>query len=198
MRRSLCPEEQIPLGLHVLGLPLAFILSQDQTLHCMFVCPYTQTQFKIDALVFFPYLVVICYVNELRSFRFLRTLNLSSCSWFASAKVNNFFQSAKTFLKFFFVTSKSILANSLSILLRSSISRFGTAKIEKILLSANFLKSFFWKYFLLKKTYSLLLFCAAHQFSDLRVQRNAYLLNIPTLSLKIKLIFDNTPGNQKD
>jgi len=25
----------------------------------MFVCPYTQTQFKIDALVFFPYLVVI-------------------------------------------------------------------------------------------------------------------------------------------
>ena len=24
----------IPLDLHVLGLPLAFILSQDQTLHC--------------------------------------------------------------------------------------------------------------------------------------------------------------------
>ena len=24
----------MPLGLHVLGLPLAFILSQDQTLHC--------------------------------------------------------------------------------------------------------------------------------------------------------------------
>ena len=27
----------IPLDLHVLSLPLAFILSQDQTLHCMFV-----------------------------------------------------------------------------------------------------------------------------------------------------------------
>ena len=26
----------LPLDLHVLGLPLAFILSQDQTLHCMF------------------------------------------------------------------------------------------------------------------------------------------------------------------
>jgi hypothetical protein len=24
----------LPLDLHVLGLPLAFILSQDQTLHC--------------------------------------------------------------------------------------------------------------------------------------------------------------------
>ena len=30
----------LPFDLHVLGLPLAFILSQDQTLHCkMFVCP---------------------------------------------------------------------------------------------------------------------------------------------------------------
>jgi hypothetical protein len=26
----------LPLDLHVLGLPLAFILSQDQTLHCKF------------------------------------------------------------------------------------------------------------------------------------------------------------------
>jgi hypothetical protein len=25
----------MPLDLHVLGLPLAFILSQDQTLHCI-------------------------------------------------------------------------------------------------------------------------------------------------------------------
>ena len=64
MRRSQVSEETLPLGLHVLGLPLAFILSQDQTLHCMFVCPYTQTQFKIDALVFLN-LVVICYVNDL-------------------------------------------------------------------------------------------------------------------------------------
>jgi hypothetical protein len=27
------PKVMLPLGLHVLGLPLAFILSQDQTLH---------------------------------------------------------------------------------------------------------------------------------------------------------------------
>jgi hypothetical protein len=35
VRRSLSPERNIPLDLHVLGLPLAFILSQDQTLHCI-------------------------------------------------------------------------------------------------------------------------------------------------------------------
>ena len=32
---SLVASYQIPLSLHVLGLPLAFILSQDQTLHCI-------------------------------------------------------------------------------------------------------------------------------------------------------------------
>ena len=37
VRRSLAPERTIPLGLHVLSLPLAFILSQDQTLHCNFL-----------------------------------------------------------------------------------------------------------------------------------------------------------------
>ena len=30
---SLPPKKQKPFDLHVLGLPLAFILSQDQTLH---------------------------------------------------------------------------------------------------------------------------------------------------------------------
>ena len=29
-----CIEHRMPLDLHVLSLPLAFILSQDQTLHC--------------------------------------------------------------------------------------------------------------------------------------------------------------------
>ena len=34
VRRSPPSEDVLPLDLHVLGLPLAFILSQDQTLHC--------------------------------------------------------------------------------------------------------------------------------------------------------------------
>ena len=29
------PKGRLPSDLHVLGLPLAFILSQDQTLHCI-------------------------------------------------------------------------------------------------------------------------------------------------------------------
>src|SRR5690606_4104917 len=37
VRHSLPPEGGIPSDLHVLGLPLAFILSQDQTLHCKVV-----------------------------------------------------------------------------------------------------------------------------------------------------------------
>src|SRR5690606_17354545 len=36
VRRSQATEVTLPLDLHVLGLPLAFILSQDQTLHRMF------------------------------------------------------------------------------------------------------------------------------------------------------------------
>ena len=31
------PKDSLPFDLHVLGLPLAFILSQDQTLHCIIV-----------------------------------------------------------------------------------------------------------------------------------------------------------------
>ena len=77
MRRSLCSEEQIPLGLHVLGLPLAFILSQDQTLHCMFVCPYTQIQFKIDALVFFSLLG--CYILLSMNFVLFASSGLLIC-----------------------------------------------------------------------------------------------------------------------
>ena len=37
VRHSHSPEGKIPYDLHVLGLPLAFILSQDQTLHCIIV-----------------------------------------------------------------------------------------------------------------------------------------------------------------
>ena len=37
VRRSQISEEILPLDLHVLSLPLAFILSQDQTLRCRIV-----------------------------------------------------------------------------------------------------------------------------------------------------------------
>ena len=44
---SLVASYQIPLDLHVLGLPLAFILSQDQTLHCISF-PKTYSLFNIQ------------------------------------------------------------------------------------------------------------------------------------------------------
>ncbi len=50
MRRSLSSEDEIPLDLHVLGLPLAFILSQDQTLHSMI--------FKLSLQNFLLYLFI--------------------------------------------------------------------------------------------------------------------------------------------
>ena len=34
------PKGHLPFDLHVLGLPLAFILSQDQTLHCILLYLY--------------------------------------------------------------------------------------------------------------------------------------------------------------
>ena len=46
MRHSQHPERCLPFDLHVLGLPLAFILSQDQTLHCK-LSNYTQLIHKI-------------------------------------------------------------------------------------------------------------------------------------------------------
>ena len=46
MRRSQGSKLPLPLDLHVLGLPLAFILSQDQTLHRMFLILYDNANFN--------------------------------------------------------------------------------------------------------------------------------------------------------
>ena len=40
----------LPFDLHVLSLPLAFILSQDQTLHCKFLKYYSYKIFLLPAL----------------------------------------------------------------------------------------------------------------------------------------------------
>ena len=44
----------LPLDLHVLSLPLAFILSQDQTLHCIyyykFLAPVTRVPISFEVL----------------------------------------------------------------------------------------------------------------------------------------------------
>jgi hypothetical protein len=51
--RQLLRKVLLPLDLHVLGLPLAFILSQDQTLRCNITLSLSVTLFlKIDIVAF--------------------------------------------------------------------------------------------------------------------------------------------------
>ena len=61
----------LPLDLHVLSLPLAFILSQDQTLHCIILnllaCPdtynFTKKLTLLDKLYFSRYLLLVLSFN---------------------------------------------------------------------------------------------------------------------------------------
>ena len=50
----------LPLDLHVLGLPLAFILSQDQTLHCNVVVCFLAINSRIIDKVF----CIPCFLNQ--------------------------------------------------------------------------------------------------------------------------------------
>ena len=62
------PTEMLPLDLHVLSLSLAFILSQDQTLHSM----------KIFILIFRPVFVPLVYIPRTRTCcLFLSNLSIS-------------------------------------------------------------------------------------------------------------------------
>ena len=56
VRHSRPPEGGLPFDLHVLGLPLAFILSQDQTLRCTIVvsCSTLNLGFRLDVLSSVP------------------------------------------------------------------------------------------------------------------------------------------------
>ncbi len=98
----------LPLDLHVLGLSLAFILSQDQTLRCMncsflvlmdFRCLFFLTVALLVAFLSFLFV----YRQYLKDLSFcvlgaLRRLRLSFCG----CKGKTFFRIRKPFLKFFF------------------------------------------------------------------------------------------------
>ena len=81
----------LPLDLHVLGLPLAFILSQDQTLHC------NNILLKRIVLFFLPLLLFACIYYKHATLGFcnfnLLSLYLQGVSpvSIASAKVRTFF-----------------------------------------------------------------------------------------------------------
>ena len=81
----------LPLDLHVLGLPLAFILSQDQTLRCI--------KLLICSDLFQGYNVLVSYALCLLS-KNISQISSQSLS-IAGAKVWTFFDSYKIFLKVF-------------------------------------------------------------------------------------------------
>ena len=92
----------LPLDLHVLGLSLAFILSQDQTLRCIFFILYYTFEALPDRIDFFLsyFLYYTCFFNSFNELdkkvprsvpRFL----------FCGCKVNSFSYSAPNFFPTF-------------------------------------------------------------------------------------------------
>ena len=88
----------LPLDLHVLSLPLAFILSQDQTLHCKNCFLPLLTRLRVSLLPYYKrtdtrYLYLLIRFNVL-SFSFRRFLWRKT-----GAKVQPFFIPTKYFFK---------------------------------------------------------------------------------------------------
>ena len=90
----------LPLDLHVLSLPLAFILSQDQTLHCIknnvllesWLLNFLKGIWQINTtFLFLSILPVIQRTNLKRAVIFFIT--------FRTAKICNLFQSTKSFFQ---------------------------------------------------------------------------------------------------
>ena len=69
----------LPLDLHVLGLSLAFILSQDQTLRCIFFILYYTFEASPDRIDFFlsSFLYYTCFFNSFNEL----FLSLTAAPW---------------------------------------------------------------------------------------------------------------------
>ena len=114
----------MPLDLHVLGLPLAFILSQDQTLHCIkcFVKSLAQISKVLFEITLFQEWKTLAAQSLQRTLFVYRYMNISlflrgsdrfSQPSFApgltavfsaesGAKINTFFETSKSFFKISF------------------------------------------------------------------------------------------------
>ena len=134
----------LPLDLHVLSLPLAFILSQDQTLHCIknnvllesWLLNFLKGIWQINTtFLFLSILPVIQRTNLKRAVIFFIT--------FRTAKICNLFQSTKSFFKnfciFFFAPSSE---NRIRLLIEQLFFSNADAKVGIILESANILMIF--------------------------------------------------------
>ena len=109
---TLGPRGGLPFDLHVLGLPLAFILSQDQTLHCIIAVLNVFLNLGFRCVPCLPGATRLaaarqecCFLFSLLASDFQRTQNLQphgvSLSRFAGAKVQHSPLTTSTFFVFF-------------------------------------------------------------------------------------------------
>ena len=78
--------DPLPLDLHVLSLPLAFILSQDQTLHCIFFINLSLS----SALVSLKKLTLVCTCFLVLSFSLFNELFVAPTFRFWALKTRSF------------------------------------------------------------------------------------------------------------
>ena len=141
-RQRLLLTVTLPLDLHVLSLPLAFILSQDQTLHCIshiiLSSPWQlNPQNRINASRFILFGTCFLYFSNL----FKKLFCIPFFKW--GCKGKHYFWTSKflfNFLKFF---SETAFSNNFRGICHIPFS-IGTAKIHPFSFPANF----FWKIFL--------------------------------------------------
>ena len=100
---SEAPKDPLPFDLHVLGLPLAFILSQDQTLHCIIVVLYLfpvlglRYVFLTFAFFYLAFLFIVLASSFQRTF----CLTPPFLGGENGCKITTFFLSRKLFFTFF-------------------------------------------------------------------------------------------------
>ena len=133
----------LPLDLHVLSLSLAFILSQDQTLHCTFYF-FIRLSLNSSFIVvknrrwYFIYLVLILHFCCFQSFKELVSVFVET-----DCKVTTFFWIDKIFQKkYLFFLFKLLLFNSQATSLDCGCKVTAFSETTKIFLR------FFWKFFI--------------------------------------------------
>ena len=101
----------LPLDLHVLSLPLAFILSQDQTLHCKncFVLPFDSSSCRIHIYICMPTHAISFFSSVSNNTRFFSTAVFSAK---ADAKIQPFSNTPKYFFKKFLSVMPTALSYS--------------------------------------------------------------------------------------
>ena len=93
----------LPLDLHVLGLSLAFILSQDQTLRCIFFILYYTFEALPDRIDFFLsyFLYYTCFFNSFNELLSLTAASVASPFCESAAKILPFSITFQIFLNVF-------------------------------------------------------------------------------------------------